>query len=409
MYTNLYKAIINKKIRLSRGFSEHLRITSKKRILMVERIEILIAKYCSDSLSDTEVQELIAWIKSGKNKKYFNEYLDLNFTLEQFKSEKQDDSALWELIKSSFKTSKRTLNYWKYAVAASVALIISSVVLFDNAQTTTPIIVNNIKIGTDKAILSLENGVDIILGKNKNYKTNNLSSNGKELVYGKAGSTSSKIAYNYLTIPRGGQFYLKLEDGTQVWLNSESKIKYPKAFISGIPREVELIYGEAYFDVSSSAEHGGSKFKVRTGIQEIEVLGTEFNIKAYNDDDTIYTTLVEGTVVVSNGESKEVLQPNQQAAINIQNKDMSIGFVDVYNMTSWKNGIFSFKNKPLKEIMKTLSRWYDIEITFENKELEAIKFNGVLNKKQNIEHILLTIKTTNNIIYEIDDNKIIIK
>lgn len=384
-----------------------------RELKMTENIEKLIAKYFSDELSKDETRELITWIETDKNIDIFNCYVELNFTIEKVISHKAGHSHLWKYIEADIdKPLKRLTTYWKFAIAASIALLISLTFIFkkDNTVINEPIIVNNtIKVGTDKATLTLEDGTDIILQDGQNYSADNLSSNGKEIVYNTSNEVKSEMVYNYLTIPRGGQFFVKLSDGTQVWLNSESKLKYPVAFVEGETRKVELLYGEAYFDVSPSANNKGSSFKVVSQLQELEVLGTEFNLSAYKDESYIYTTLIEGKVAIDNGITKEILKPTQQSGININNREMVIGFVDIYNVTSWKKGIFSFKDKPLIDIMKTLSRWYNTDIVFENKELQDVKFNGVINKKQNIENILSIIKLTSKINYEIEDNKIIIK
>src|SRR5690606_40703343 len=123
------------------------------------------------------------------------------------------------------------------------------------------------------------------LEKGDSIQTHNAISNGEEIIYNN--NTSRQLVYNYLTIPRGGQFQLTLSDGTRVWLNSETQIKYPVSFTDGESRQVELVYGEAYFEVSHSTEHKGSDFIVYNQNQEVQVLGTEFNIKAYKDDSNI--------------------------------------------------------------------------------------------------------------------------
>ncbi len=301
----------------------------------------------------------------------------------------------------------------KYAVAAAVVVLISISLLFNNniSNENTPAIVNNtIKVGTDKATLILEDGSVITLEKGKEYTAGNVKSNGEELVYNSKNSAKTEIASNYLTIPRGGQFFVQLSDGTKVWLNSESQLKYPVAFVDGETREVELLYGEAYFEVSPSTNHGGSKFKVHTQMQHVEVLGTEFNIKAYKDETNIYTTLVEGKVAISNARTRQILAPNQQSNLSVKNNDIAITTVDVYSETSWRKGLFVFKGMPLKEIMKVLSRWYDVDIVFADAKLGNVKFNGVLNKNQNLEEILTTIKNTDFInAYEIKNNKITLK
>ncbi|MNQ99490.1 fec operon regulator FecR [compost metagenome] len=255
----------------------------------------------------------------------------------------------------------------------------------------------------------MANGSQIALGKGKSYQTRQASSNGEKLVYTN-GNTPVSAAYNYLTIPRGGQFFVQLADGTKVWLNSESQLRYPVAFTDGKTREVELVYGEAYFEVSPSTVHKGARFKVLNKMQEVEVLGTQFNIKAYKDETTIYTTLVEGKVAMNTVNAKVYLAPSQQANLNLKNLNLSISRVDVYNEISWKKGIFSFERKPLKDIMVVLSRWYDVDVIFENKTLENAKFIGILGKEQPIEEILTTIKATNIINnYKIEGKTIYIK
>ena len=195
-----------------------------------------------------------------------------------------------------------------------------------------------------------------------------------------------------MTIPRGGQFTVQLSDGTKVWLNSETKIKYPISFVDGNTRRVELIYGEAYFDVSSSTDHKGSKFMVLNKSQEIEVLGTEFNVKAYRDEDFVYTTLVEGSVHVNLDNTTQELLPNQKLSLDVNSSTMIVSNVDVFNEISWKDGIFSFEEESLQNIMKVLSRWYDVQVTFENNDLKNEEFIGLLRKDQSLNKIIKTIK-----------------
>lgn len=383
---------------------------------MKVRIEILIAKYCSGELTNSELQELIAWIQKGNNKKTFRDYVALNFTVEQVKSENHDDSLLWKRIEESIKSPVRKINYWKYAVAASITIFIAINFIFeqkDKIEVPNPTIVHDtkkIETGTDKATLTLGDGKVVELEKGQQFVSDKLKSNGEEIVYDTEKLRTKEVVYNYLTIPRGGQYHVVLADGTKVWLNSESQLKYPVSFRENETRLVELVYGEAYFDVSPSTRHKGNKFKVVNKNQEVEVFGTEFNIKAYLDEVVVYTTLVEGKVAVNNATHSEILLPNEQSRINIKNKILTIEEVDVYSEISWKDGLFSFKGKPLKEIMIVLSRWYDVDVEFTNVEHEAVKFNGVLSKNDSLEEILTIIKNTKFInAYEIKDKNIIIK
>tara|TARA_B110000091_G_scaffold122613_1_gene131913 strand:+ start:387 stop:1508 length:1122 start_codon:yes stop_codon:yes gene_type:complete len=369
----------------------------------------LIIKKLQNTLTPKENSIFSRWYETSESHRLYFDNVKANFKNDVTHI---DVKTGWLRIENKLRISKRKKSLRKYASVASVLFFIAVTIIFNNDATekTDLIVVNDtIKIGTEKAILTLEDGSIVILQKGENYKTKNVVSNGEALVYSSKNNSEDKVAYNYLTIPRGGQFQVILEDGTQVWLNSDSKIKYPKTFINGATREIELLYGEAYFEVSPSSKHNGDSFKVISSQQEVEVLGTVFNLRAYEDETYIYTTLIEGKVVVKNGLTTEILKPNEQIALNVQNSTISMAIVDVYNVASWRNGIFSFKEKPLEEIMKTLSRWYDVDIIFENPVFQKMKFNGVLNKNQNIETILSIIKSTNNINYEVNNDRVIIK
>lgn len=382
---------------------------------MTERIEILIAKYFSDYLTASETEELILWIESGSNKSIFNQYIALNFSIEKISAEKDDNSKIWQYIEQNYKTTKTKVSYTKYFAVASIALVLGvSAFMFLNKQNSTlntPVIVNNDSpgtIGEEKAVLTLDDGTDVALQKGKQYTNNNVESDGERLLYKK--TESKTIAYNYLTVPRSGQFVIELSDKTKVWLNSETKLKYPKEFVKGQDRKVELLYGEAYFDVSPSTNHNGSQFKVVTNKQEITVLGTQFNVKAYNDEDTMYTTLVEGSVNITNGKVEAKLTPGQQAVLTKKQSNMVVKNVNTYDHISWKDGVFSFEGKTLEEIMKVISRWYDVNIIFKDPKMKNIRFVGVFNKYQSLDKILNNIKETNFInAYDIKNKTIILK
>ncbi|WP_344787189.1 FecR family protein [Postechiella marina] len=385
------------------------------------RIENIIVKFLNNQASNVELDELETWISDSKNELLFKAYIKTNYAidynLKKFNADKVKQKLL-ALEKSEQKTItvRKIRKKINYAVAAAIvgllitAFVFKDSLFFSPSQTPTPTLVkhNDIIPGSDKAILTLEDGSNVELKKEKTFKTKNVNSNGQQIIYNTKKHKTTEIVYNYLTIPRGGQFFIKLADGTSVWLNSESKLKYPVAFVDGDTRKVELIYGEAYFDVSPSTAHKGSKFIVKNKFQDIEVLGTEFNIQAYKNEFNVYTTLVEGKVAVNTGKYTQNLIPNEQSILNTTNNKMSISKVDVKYVVSWKNGFFSFRGKPLKDIARVLSRWYDVDIIFKNKTLETLKFKGSLDKDQSIEEILSIMKsnTINN--YQIKDNKVII-
>ncbi len=368
-----------------------------------------IIKKINGLLSKEEEQLFDHWYNDSAAHRLYFKRVKENYSKIPEKIDLEDG---WKKVVKRINIAPKKNTYWRYAVASILLLLLSTTFFYtyksfnfltnETSITITP--------GKDKAILTLDNGNNIVLEQGKNFEIKNMSSTGKKLVYQTTNTTPSEITYNYLTIPRGGQYFVELEDGTKVWLNSESKLKYPTSFIKGKGRQVELIYGEAYFDISPSSHHDGSLFTVHSSLQEITVMGTEFNIKAYKDENQSYTTLVEGKVIVTTAYAKEILHPNQQSIVEANNSIIEKKNVDTYNETSWKEGVFSFEKKSLKEIMKVLSRWYDMEVTFANKELENVKFVGVLGKEQNIKSILTTIKELEVInSYEIDGKHILLK
>ena len=393
----------------------------------------LISLYTTKEISEAEFNELQQWLNEApENTVLFTEFLLLYKKSRQIAfADAIDKDKAWNAIVSKLenplvqitaqKESKVLTfgNPWfKYAAAAILVGIVTTTFVFRNNFFTNPVEVapvivetnNRIETGTDKATLTLEDGSVVVLKNGNSFHTQNATSNGKEIVYKTAQQKQTKTAYNYLTIPRGGQFFIKLSDGTQVWLNSESQLKFPVSFVDGEIRQVELVYGEAYFDVSPSTLHKGSKFKVYNKSQEVEVIGTEFNIKAYKDETNVFTTLVEGKVDVNIANKKQRLIPNQQLNLNTKTNAIVINSVDVYDEIAWKQGVFSFKRKSLEDIMKVMSRWYDLDVKFTNLELKKSGFNGIVGKDQKIEDILETIKSYGVIKeYEIKNKTVILK
>lgn len=375
---------------------------------------LLLNRYLSGDTNLEENNKLLNYYESFQTDKDWDETLgskeelELKMRMRLQNAIQSEESKIISIQPFYTKTSFKLI-----AMVASLLLLISISLIINKTnplKIETPQVAHKeILIGSDKATLTLEDGSVIELEKGKSYTKGNASSNGEKLIYNSNGK-SAAIANNLLTIPRGGQFFVQLADSTKVWLNSESQLKYPVAFVDGQTRQVELVYGEAYFEVSPSTKHKGSRFKVKTQEQNVEVIGTEFNIKAYRDEPAIYTTLVQGVVAVSNAAKKQILTPSQQSKITEYNGNISVSEVDVYNEISWRKGLFVFKGMPLKDIARVLSRWYDVDIVFADPALGNVKFNGVLNKNQKLEDILTTIKNINFInAYEKKDNKIIIK
>jgi transmembrane sensor len=388
------------------------------------KMQNIIVKYLSNQATFAELDELDKWVKNPENEKLFQSYIRTNYAIDynvkKFNSDKIKLMLAMEIAKEKkvFRLKKIRQRIFYMAAASVVIGVLATGFFFKDSSSnkpseTMPVLVNNtIQPGTDKATLTLEDGTIVQLSKGNNFKTNSANSNGEEIVYVSNNPNSANVnkpSYNYLTIPRGGQFHLVLADGTAVWLNSETQLKYPVAFQEGNPRQVELVYGEAYFEVSPSTAHKGARFVVVNKKQEVEVVGTKFNIKAYKDEFNIYTTLVEGKVDVNIGTQKQRLIPNQQLNLDLSSSKTQIQTVDVNSIIAWKDGVFSFKGKTLKEIMKVIGRWYDVDVVFENKKLETLTFRGSIEKKQPLEEILSIMKSNTINSYEYKNKTIILK
>ena len=372
--------------------------------------QLLIEKYLDGKITIEEVKKLV---------NYYESFQETNEWVEELGPENSiKNKMLINILESIQEESpvkvvpfyKRSI--FKYVAAASLITFIAFGTIYKlqyNKNAGTIATNTTIQIGSDKAALTLEDGSNIVLDKETTYESAKLKSNGKSLVYRKSKNLNNELIYNYLTIPKGGQFFVELSDGTKVWLNSDSKLKYPVSFIKGNPREIELVYGEAYFEVSKSIKHNGDAFILKTNEQSINVLGTMFNVKAYRDENEIITTLIEGSVRVSNHINKSVLKPGQQSKLSQAKNDFEISTVEIEEFVSWRKGEFSFTNKPLKEIMRVLSRWYDVDIFIKNEEMKGVGFTGVISKQQSLEYILEIIQKTNNMSYKIKNKYIIIE
>ena len=311
----------------------------------------------------------------------------------------------WKILEKKISPGKTSLTYFKYA--ATVAIIIG-VALFFLLRNYSDTPANTIVAGTEKAVLTLENGQQVALSKETSYSDKNATAKNSQLVYRAVESPESKT-YNFLTVPRGGQFVVELSDHTQVWLNSESKLRYPVQFTVGETRAVELVYGEAYFDVSPSTENEGDAFTVVTKSQHVQVLGTEFNIEAYRDEEQVYTTLNKGSVTVENSFTHRVLAPGEQAITHAGDSAIVVNAVNVESAIAWKNGLFVFDEEPLYEMMDELSRWYDVDIVFKDDKKKNYHFSGELNREANVQELLENIEKTGEVDFTITDKQILIE
>ncbi len=188
------------------------------------------------------------------------------------------------------------------------------------------------------------------------------------------GISSSEISYNTISTPRAAQYQIVLSDGTKVWLNAASSLRYPTVF-TGKDRQVVLT-GEGYFEVAKNKE---KPFHVQVGGLEVEVLGTHFNIMAYEDEDAIQTTLLEGSVKVIHNNQSDLLVPGREASLGRSSNQLTVGDANVQQAVAWKNGYFYFDKSDVKTIMRQVSRWYDLDIIYE-APVPDMKFSGKIER-----------------------------
>ena len=261
-----------------------------------------------------------------------------------------------------------------------------------------------------KAILVRADGEQVVLGKEyRNWEEIGnvlIAADSTGLEYNRLKQTNTDtVVFNQLIVPRGGLYLLVLADGTRVWMNSDSHLKYPVMFAGG-KREV-ILSGEAYFDV---VKDKSAPFIVRTESGNIEVLGTEFNIKCYSDETALVTTLVNGKVKFDDGINPSViLKPEEQLIFEKENSQSIVRKVNVNHYISWKDNRLSFQGETLDMIMKTLSRWYNVEVVFEDSTLKALEFSGNLDRFTDIQEFLSLFELGVNVKFEVKNRTVYIR
>ncbi|WP_256009316.1 FecR family protein [Desertivirga xinjiangensis] len=371
---------------------------------------------------------------------YYNQLQKINSS----KNEESHDTEelrneIWSRIEGDIDSETnddvpvRSITFQRYRVAAAVVLLIMSAALFfvmkpDDKTSVTAKKAdvrykNDIAPGKNKAVLTLADGSSLVLdesqkgtlaeqGASKIKKTADGS-----LIYspgGQSSDESKREVFNVISIPKGGQYNLTLSDGTRVWLNASSSLKFPACF-NEKERVVEL-EGEAYFEVAKKLAKGSSgriPFLVKTASQTVEVLGTHFNVKAYQDDIETKTTLLEGSVrvkpvlsTVKNQQTvkSQLLVPGQQSVLLTSSHSVSVSEVDTEEAIAWKNGMFYFNNTDLKAIMTQLSRWYDINVDIQ--EMPSKQFNGILSRNVKLSKVLDMMEKTSGLKFKIEGRRV---
>lgn len=348
-------------------------------------IAALIAKSITNSLSEEEAQELENWKNASEHNFRLFESMCRKENLYEYslRAEKYDRTVGWEQVQKRIRMTRRKKLYtvfWQHVAIFLLPLMAGVFTWYFTHETKTvlskTVIAQSVHItpGESKAVLTLGDGTVVGLNAESRQELNEsgiqINVDKAELAYDKkeaeaipAEATSEEIVYNKIDIPRGGEYKLRLSDGSMVHLNSLSSLRYPVRF-SGEVREVELT-GEAFFEVSKSQ----TPFIVKTKGVDIRVLGTTFNVSAYPENQYTQATLVAGSVRVDTKEGGQImLKPSQQAELDNRSHELVVRQVDVTFYTSWVSGKIYFKDERLEDIMNTLSRWYDIHVVFPSRE-----------------------------------------
>lgn len=389
-----------------------------------ESILLLIEKYRAGTATAEEKRQLDEWYHS------FNDT-----EAELLTDEGDNEEQLADRIKDKL---FNTINYekprakqaprriWRIAAAAVILAVLgagSYLIIFNrnpkqeiaNITPGKPVPANDIAPGGNKAVLTLTDGSTIVLDSSADGTISTQGSirvqklkNG-QLAYTISDRTTPEtdgIFVNTISTPRGGQYQVTLSDGTRVWLNASSSIRFPVTF-KGTERKVEIT-GEAYFEV---AKNKARPFKVVASSSEIEVLGTHFNVNAYDDEAEIETTLLEGLVKVSvpsipGRQTPRFLQPGQQAGIDKNGRINVLNNADTEGAVAWKNGWFHFKNADLKTILRQIARWYDVDIEYKGNV--NLHFTGQLTRNDNVSKVFEKLALTGEVRFKIDGRKIIV-
>jgi len=331
------------------------------------------------------------------------------------------ENEIFFRIRNQINGGKLNSSGWQISrkIAAAVLLLLISAgavyfVLHNKASETQPelVIKDDVQPGGDKAVLTLGDGVQIILdgtmtGVVANEGNIAVENSGEGMVTYWVGEDLSEmgaheVTYNTISTPQGGQYKVRLPDETEVWLNSLSSIRFPTRFSDEF-RKVEIT-GEVYFQVTNQENQ---PFMVYSGNQYIEVLGTEFNVQAYSDESFIRTTLVEGAVrVVSDNEAISV-KPGYQV-VNQKNAGLEVRKVDTDMVTAWKDGLFQFWDTDLEEVMRQLSRWYGIEVNYVTAA-EGGAFTGFISRDVTISNVLRMMEEAGNVKFGLEGKEVFVK
>jgi ferric-dicitrate binding protein FerR (iron transport regulator) len=394
-----------------------------------EVLSDLIQKYLNNQISSDEYQELWRLLNEQPDEVVLDEHLRKLWALVKadapiINAELWDDKMqiakeqLQEEAQAS-NTKVRSISFLKRyrwaAVAAIFLMVITSVVILNKQQeknayvaSKKPVVEQDRLPGGDRAVLTLADGSTILLDSASSGvlahqgNTDIIKQSDGQIVYNSGDNEATEIAYNLLQTPRGGKYKLVLPDGSKVWLNAASSLRYPAAFV-GNERRVEIT-GEAYFEVTKDASR---TFKVSLNNMEVEVLGTSFNVNGYSDEEEVKTTLLEGKVkVIANNNNIKYLTPGQQAQLKTTGTIAISNDVNLEEVVAWKDGFFQFENSDIKTVMRQLARWYDVEVSYKGSINKH--FVGSISRDVKLSKVLSMLEQTGEVKFKIEGRNLVV-
>ena len=371
--------------------------------------EDLIYRILAGEATTEECEKIKMWMEeSEEHRTLYRNIERVWYKCEYTGNWQEGTETTWMILK----TKHQARQYQKWfrvggSVAAAVIILLGvSVWLLNNKEEEKTIVAQVEQAPDSGTILILANGEQIVLEEQADtiwVNGTDIQTQGRTVSQGQQVASSGELVYNELIVPVGRSNRLYLPDGTMVYLNALSRLKFPTRF-AGEKREV-ILEGEGYFEVAPNAH---KPFVVHTTTLDINVLGTCFNVMAYTADPRTEVTLVSGKVDVNTGECRGVLHPAQQFVLNNASRQHEIKEVDVSAYIAWKVGILSFKSMPLEELCKRLGRWYNIEFQFDQEDIKQLKFTGAVKKEYSIEYILIMLGAMTDVEFKQEGDQVIV-
>jgi len=356
----------------------------------------LLDRYLNGSLSREELLELLTSLQKEENTDTLEQAIQKALADNRF-SNLSDPSRIDTIFRNILQQAKgKRIRLWRWTTAAAALLIFLSGIYFYNTRrgsahpiaAQTPPAHHTIP-GHNKAILQLADSSSIVLDDTntgllaQQGNTKILKLNNGQLAYNTISDSKTTTLFNTVSTPRGGQYQIVLPDGSKVWLNAASSLRFPTAF-TGTQRNVTLS-GEGYFEIAPNKD---MPFIVQTGDLKVEVLGTSFNVMSYSNDDAIHTTLLSGAVRISSPTgSTGTLKPGQQASFLTNTRSFTVREADIESVTAWKNGLFQFNGDNIQTIMRQIERWYDVDVYYPGPIPEG-HFSGTVGRDKDLLKVL---------------------